>query len=166
MATVQKYSILTRLFHWVGALLIVAAWVLIEQGEDYLSLHKAVGVSFLIWTVLRILNRLVGKAPPPVPMSKLQTGISHLVHLGLYVAMLGMPLTGLLGALYNGYGVSVFGLFQIPGFTTTNYDLADQLMGVHQDLMWPLLLGLVGAHILGALHHQFILKDNLIARMR
>lgn len=165
-AVVQKYSVSARIFHWIGALLIVAAWVLIEQGDDYLSLHKAVGVSFLIWTVLRILNRLVSKAPPPVPMSKLQTGIAHLVHLGLYVAMLGMPLTGLLASLYDGVSVSVFGLFQIPAFATTNYGLAEQLMGVHQDLMWPLLLGLVGAHILGALHHQFILKDNLIARMR
>lgn len=163
---VQKYSVAARIFHWVGALLIVAAWLLIEQGDDYLSLHKAVGVSFLIWTVLRILNRLVSKAPPPAPMSKLQTGVAHLVHFGLYVAMLAMPLTGLLASLYDGVSVSVFGLFQIPAFAMSNYDLAEQLMGLHRDLIWPLLLGLVAAHILGALYHQFVIKDNLIARMR
>lgn len=163
---VEKYSLGARIFHWIGALLIVAAWVLIEQGESFIGLHKAVGFSFLIWTILRIVNRVITKAPPPVPMSKLQTMVASLVHLALYAVMIAMPVTGLLGTLAEGQALSVFGLFEIAGFATVNYDLADQMMALHKDVVWTALLALIVAHIAGALYHQFVVKDNLIARMR
>ncbi|MFB6348735.1 cytochrome b [Moraxella sp. ZJ142] len=162
----NKYNLAARIFHWIGALLILAAWIIIEQGDDYISLHKSVGFSFLIWTLLRITNRVFTKAPPPPPMSALQAKASLLVHLLLYVAMVAMPLTGFLASMYAGYGVNVFGVLPIAGVAVPNELLADTLMGLHKGFIWPLLLGLVGVHILGALHHQFILKDNLIARMR
>ena len=165
-ATVHKYSVAARIFHWVGALLILAAWLIIEQGDDFISLHKSVGFSFLIWTVLRILNRVITKAPPPAAAPKLLTVASAVVHLLLYVVMLAMPLTAFMASMYGGYGVNVFGVLQIPGFSNINDSLAGTLMGWHTDLIWPLLLTLIAAHILGALYHQFIRKDNLLARMR
>lgn len=163
---VHKYSIAARIFHWVGALLIFAAWIIIEQGDDFIGLHKSVGFSFLIWTVLRLLNRLVTKAPPAVAMPKALNIASVVVHWSLYVAMLAMPLTAFMASMYAGYGVNVFGVLPISGFGTTNDALAGMLMDWHEDLIWPLLLALVAAHILGALYHQFILKDNLLVRMR
>lgn len=164
-AAVHKYSVAARVFHWVGALLILAAWLIIEQGDDFISLHKSVGFSFLIWTVLRILNRLISKTPPAA-MPKLHSIASAVVHFLLYVVMLAMPLTAFMASMYGGYGVNVFGLFQIPGFGSVNDSLAGTLMDWHTGLIWPLLLALIAAHIIGALYHQFILKDNLLARMR
>lgn len=161
----QKYHLTARIFHWIGALLIVAAWYLIEQGEDFIGLHKAVGFSFLVWTLLRIVGRFVTKAPAAVPMPKWQTAISHLTHLALYAVMLAMPLTGLVAAIYSGYGVDVFGLFKIAGVDEPNRDLARMLMGWHKDVLWTGLLVLVAMHILAALHHQFIVKDGLLRRM-
>lgn len=163
---IQKYNLAARLFHWVGALLIVTAWFLVEQGEDFIGLHKAVGFSFLIWTLLRLINRVVSKAPAALPMPAWQTAISHLTHLALYVAMIGMPVTGFLSAYFGGYGVDVFGIFQIAGAAEANRDLARTLMGVHRGLMWNALLALVVLHIGAALYHQFVKKDNLLARMR
>ena len=92
-ARVIKYNLAARIFHWIGALLIVLAWFLAQQGEDYLSLHKSIGVSFLIWTMLRIANRVFTKDPTPLPVSKIYTVIANVVHLALYVAMIVMPLT-------------------------------------------------------------------------
>lgn len=161
-----KYNLAARIFHWIGALLIVLAWFLAQQGEDYLSLHKSIGVSFLIWTLLRIVNRVLTKDPTPLPVSKIHTITASVVHLALYAAMIVMPLTAFLASMYGGYGVNIFGVMNISGFETTNDELAGRLMDWHTDLVWPILLALVAAHIIGALYHQFILKDNILSRMR
>ena len=116
--------------------------------------------------MLRILNRVITKAPPPAAAPKLLTVASAVVHLLLYVVMLAMPLTAFMASMYGGYGVNVFGLLQIPGFGSVNDSLAGTLMDWHTGLIWPLLLALIAAHIIGALYHQFIRKDNLLARMR
>lgn len=161
-----KYTLATRIFHWVGALLIVGAWVAIEQGDDYISLHKSIGASFFIWTLLRIINRFVSKAPPHPPMPKWQTGVAHLTHLGLYLAMLAMPITGMLMSMYGGRGVSVFGLFSFPSVVGIDREMAKLMNGIHTGAMFYVLIFLVVAHVGGALYHQFIMKDNLIARMK
>lgn len=161
-----KYTLATRIFHWVGALLIVGAWVAIEQGDEFISLHKSIGVSFLIWTMLRIINRFVSKAPPHPPMPKWQVGVAHLTHLGLYLSMLAMPITGILMSMYNGYGVGVFGLFEIAPLVSPDRATARLLGNMHEDVVFVALVALVVAHVGGALYHQFIMKDNLIARMK
>ena len=164
--TVQRYNLAARIFHWLGALFILAAWLLVEQGEAYLDLHKAVGFSFFVWTVLRIINRLVTRAPAYPPMPAWQTKLASLTHLALYVFMLGMPMTGMMASLFGGFGVDVFGLFTIPGFDNVNRDLARTLMGLHENVMFNGLIVLIVAHIAAALYHQFIMKDNLLARMK
>lgn len=163
---IQKYTLATRIFHWIGALLIVGAWVVIEQGDDFIALHKSIGASFLIWTVLRIINRLVCKAPPHPPMPVWQTAIAHLTHLGLYVAMLAMPITGILMSMYGGRGVSVFGLFSLPSVVGIDREMAKLMNGLHTGAVFYVLVFLVVAHVAGALYHQFVMKDNLIARMK
>lgn len=163
---IQKYTLATRIFHWIGALLIIGAWVVIEQGDDFIALHKSIGASFLIWTVLRLINRLVTKAPPHPPMPVWQTAIAHLTHLGLYVAMLAMPITGILMSMYGGRGVSVFGLFSLPSVVGIDREMAKLMNGLHTGAVFYVLVFLVVAHVAGALYHQFVMKDNLIARMK
>lgn len=166
MPSVTKYHITARIFHWVGALLILFAWILSDLGGEFIGLHKAVGFSFLIWTILRILNRLVTKTPNPLPMPAWQLKASRMTHLALYVVMLAMPLSGFLAALFGGYGVDVFGFFYISGFSNPDRYLARLLMEIHEDIMWNALIGLVALHIAAALFHQFIMKDDILQRMR
>lgn len=161
-----KYSLTTRIFHWIGALLIVVAVISIKSGDDYISLHKSIGASFLIWTFLRIINRFIAKAPPHPPMPVWQTAVAHLTHLGLYLAMLAMPLTGVLMSMYGGRGVSIFGLVNIPSMVGINRDMARFFNDIHTGIVFYVLIALVVAHVGGALYHQFVMKDNLIARMK
>lgn len=163
---IQKYTLATRIFHWIGALLIILAVISINMGDDYISLHKSLGASFLIWTVLRVINRFVSKAPPHPPMPVWQTAVAHLTHLGLYVAMLAMPITGALMSMYGGRGVSVFGLFSLPSIVGIDREMAKFMNGLHTGAVFYVLIFLVVAHVGGALYHQFVMKDNLIARMK
>ncbi len=164
--TIQKYTLMTRIFHWVGALLLLIPVILINMGDDYIGIHKAIGVSFLIWTLLRIVNRFVSKAPAPVPMPVWQTAVAHLTHLALYLAMLAMPISGLLMSMYGGRSTSVFGLFDIAPMVSPDRDMARFFNQIHGDVIFVGLVALVVAHIGAALYHQFVVKDNLIARMK
>lgn len=165
-ASFAKYSLMTRIFHWVGAVLIVGAWVLIEQGDEFIGLHKSLGASFLLWTLLRIINRCISKAPADVPMPKWQTIVAHLTHWSLYVVMLAMPISGVLMSMYGGRGVSVFGLIDIPVLVTPSREMARLFNDWHTGSVFYALVALVVAHVGAALYHQFILKDNIIARMK
>lgn len=162
----EKFSIATRVFHWIGAALILAAIISINMGDDYISLHKSIGASFMIWTVLRVLNRFVAKTPAYLPMPKWQSVASHLTHLGLYLTMFAMPITGVLMSMYGGRGVDVFGLFSIPVLVSPDRDMAGFFNNLHTEIVFPVLLVLIFAHIAAALYHQFIVKDNLMTRMK
>lgn len=162
----DKHSLATRIFHWVGALLIIVAFISINMGDEYISLHKSIGASFFIWTVLRIINRFIIKTPPHPPMPKWQTAIAHLTHLGLYVAMLAMPITGMLMSMYGGRGVSVFGLFGLPSVVGIDRQMAKVMNGLHTGMVFYVLVFLVIAHVGGALYHQFVMKDDLMSVMK
>lgn len=168
---VAKWALSSRIFHWVSVVLLVVTWAMIELNEDaltddYMALHKAFGLSVLFWTLGRLINRLMTKAPYAVPMPKWQTGIAHLTHLALYGLLIAMPLAGWLTSMYAGYGVSMFGLFDIPSFVQENRDMEKLFENIHTNILWTMLLVFTGLHVVGALYHQFVLKDGLIKRMR
>lgn len=166
MISVDKYHISARVFHWLGALLIVMAWFLVEQGEAFISLHKAVGFSFLVWTILRVVNRLIVRSPKPLPMPAWQTKVSYLTHVLLYLVMIAMPLSGFLASMFGGYGVDVFGWIQIDGFQNVDRQLSRTFLELHEDVFWVALQVLVFLHIAAALYHQFVMKDNILSRIR
>jgi cytochrome b561 len=73
----------------------------------------------------------------------------------LYVFALLVPLSGLALSASFGLAPIVFGGGTLP---------ADLNAGLH-GLLDPLLALLILLHIGAALYHQFILRDNLLARM-
>lgn len=171
MVTVTKYSVLARIFHWGGALLIVAAWAVMEfdglTGEDSaLGVHKMIGLAFLIWTILRLANIFMSQRPPMLPMPRWQTAVMHGVHFGLYACMFAMPILGILTEQSAGMSVSFFGVFDLPSLIGQDMQLSRTLEKLHKDVVFTALLLLIAAHVGGALYHQFVMKDNLIARMR
>lgn len=165
----QKHSIATRIFHHGSLLLMIVLWVLVEYRDDIdgaIGLHKALGVVFLLWVVARLINRVVAKKVPYVaPQPKWQTALAHLVHFGLYGCMIAMPVVGVLMSIYGGRAVNVFGVFQIPALKPDR-EMAGFFANLHTDVIFPLLIALIVAHVVGALYHQFILKDGLLKRMR
>lgn len=163
---VAKYALAMRVFHWVGALLILLAFFAADLNDDYIGLHKSIGASFLIWTILRIVTRFVTKTPAYVSALAWQNMVAHLTHLALYVVMLAMPITGILMSMYGGYGVSVFGLFELTAIVGVDRDMAKLMNWWHTEFVWSAMCILIALHIGAALYHQFVIKDNLIARMR
>jgi len=169
--SLSKWSVSSRIFHWISAALLLVTWGMMFLNNNfdnnlYIGLHKAFGVSLLFWMIARVINRLITKAPPPVPMPKWQLLLSHLSHFGLYALLIAMPMVGLLMTVYGGRPVDIFGLFQIPVFVTPDRTLARFYNNLHTDIIWQAILAFTAVHIGAALYHQFVKKDNLIARIK
>lgn len=167
----NRWSLSSRIFHWGSVLLLAITWLMIclrEYGEGYtfIDLHKAFGVSLLFWMLARLCNRFVTKDPKPVSMAGWQKAVAHFTHFALYLLLLAMPIAGVLMSMYGGHGVSMFGLFEIPTMVETNRSTARFFNDMHVDIIWPLILLFTAMHIVGALYHQFVQKDNLINRMK
>ncbi|UNK05203.1 MULTISPECIES: cytochrome b [Psychrobacter] len=165
------WSRAVKLFHWGSALLLVITWAMItlhqnSDGNTFIDLHRSFGLSLLLWMIFRVIVRVISPTPAPVVMPKWQTALSHISHLVLYVLLFAMPLSGILMTWYGGRGIEVFGLFDLPSVLTTDRSQARFINELHTDVFWPALLAFTALHILAALQHQFIKKDNILARIK
>ena len=169
------YALPAVAMHWLSALLIVAGFVLGLVMTDmpglspaklrYFSWHKWIGLTVLLVLVVRVGWR-IGHPPPALPaaIGRWQRRVANGVHLVLYGLLLAVPLSGLLYSQAAGVPVVYLGLVDIPALVAPDAQAKVLLRSVHWVLNY-LLLGLVAAHVLAALKHQFIERNNLLARM-
>lgn len=129
----------------------------------YFNLHKSIGVTLLALIALRVLWRLTHE--PPALLSSLQVWERKLAKAGhhlLYLLMIAVPVSGLIMASYSKYGVKWFGMPLIPGLG--NDPMRKVFVEVHE-IIGIVLLAVVVLHILGALKHKFLDKDETLRRM-
>lgn len=153
MKTATGYSGAQIALHWLTAVLILAAWLTGEGGEEAMELvekggsagfvpHVAMGLAILALVAARVLMRLGRGAPPASGQpGSLAVMASDWGHRLIYLLMLAVPLAG--GAMYF---------------------LGVKLGGPHE-LGANILMLLVLGHALMALYHQHVLKDGLMRRM-
>jgi cytochrome b561 len=168
-----KYSNVAIALHWVTALPLIYMLLwgegLIKSGSGDTPanpmLHVSLGLSILILSVLRLAWRLMNPPPADVPMPAWQAKFSHMLHWGFYALLILIPLSGMAALDHSIVGkhpefstLTYFGLFPMPHF-------ALDWFGQTHDLMTKLAIALLILHVLGALKHQFIDKDNLLKRM-
>ncbi|MBX7250110.1 MAG: cytochrome b [Caulobacteraceae bacterium] len=177
MATAREhYSPFTLTLHWVTAALVVAQPLLVWLSEDLpreqhwaaVGLHKSLGVTVLVLTLVRLLARLAGHRSIPLPdqMPDWQKFVARLNHGLFYALLIGMPITGWAGATAGGRDVSVFGAFNLPAFPMVPADraLAHNLMELHE-VAGFVLIGLIALHVAGALKHYVLDRDDVLQRM-
>lgn len=177
MSTVSApatYNFISRLNHWSLALamigMILFGFYVFEFMPDgpekgpLVGLHKAIGVIVLIFGVWRVGYRLAqGVVAEPASMPKWQKMVAKLVHIILLGGILLMPLSGVVGSYFGARAVDVFGLFTIPAGPEVK-PLAEVAYALHGLGAW-LFVGAVVLHLLGALAHHFIDRDDTLKRM-
>ena len=176
-----RYSSVAIILHWTIAaalaLQIVLGWRIGDvEGVTrtaVLQLHKTIGVTILLLTVVRLVWR-VTKKPPAMDSSltPIERLASHWVHMGFYAALLALPLTG--WAMVSAQRVGAMKLLggvrwpDFPIVTALPGDLQDTLADLldksHSALVW-VMLGLIALHVAGALKHHYISKDPTVSRM-
>ncbi|NIY77769.1 cytochrome b [Thalassospira sp. HF15] len=172
-STKQIFGTVTKSFHWVMALLVVSVfsigWYmdLLPLGMEkleWISRHKSLGVTVLALVTLRVVWRLSEPTPEELGKWRIERLAAKAGHLGLYLLMFAMPLTGWTMSSAANFPVSVFGLFTLPDLVAPSQELFDTLRTVHWLLSWA-VAGLVSVHVLAALKHHFWDRDATLRRM-
>jgi len=170
----NRYSTVSLVLHWLIAALVVTQIVLVTAHEategsasrELLNLHKSVGLSILVLTLVRLGWRIANPAIPlPMEMPRWQKLLARTNHVLFYVLLIAMPLVGWAASSAAGRDIVWFGLFNWPLLPIGGgREMAGNLMDIHE-LAAKFLIALVVLHIIGALKHQFVDRDNVLHRM-
>lgn len=171
----DRYGLLSIVLHWLMLVLLVAVYATIELRELYpkgsdprealKTWHYMLGLSVLLLVWLRIvLHATAGPRPSVRPESPAwQELAGRLMHVALYVLMVGMPLAGWLILSAEGKAVPFFGL-QLPALAGESKELAGLAKEVHE-VVATAGYWLIGLHSAAALFHHYVLRDNTLSRM-
>jgi cytochrome b561 len=168
----QPFTALSRMFHWLTAILIFAAlligFTMVNWLAGYATLrvvHMSIGVLVLIVVVLRIINR-IGHHPPAWPPTVGRREGKAVIWLerALYALMLAQPLVGWAMVSATGKPVRVFGVLPLPRIAPFNIDVYSVLRETHSILAY-LLVVVIAAHVSLVLAHTTVLRDGMLRRM-
>lgn len=171
-----RYSRRARVFHWLTFALVLAAYVTInlrkafERGSDprilMMESHFLFGIAVLLVVLPRLASRIGERAPPIVPpLSAWMQRAGDATHLLLYAFLIVQPLLGIATLQAEGRAIGLpFTERQIPHLLTLPGHWGHTLEAVH---VWlgEAFYWVIGLHILAALFHQLVRKDNTLRRM-
>ena len=179
-----RYGSVAMTLHWLIAAAIVfnlclglyVAKILTDQDPSrfgLIQLHKSVGLTVLLLSLLRLGWRLVNPVPPlPDSLSPPMKVLARGTHCLFYFLMIAIPLAGwaLASSSPLGLPTSYFGLFNWPHIPflavlprVQKKMLSHEFFTVHTYLAFSAIVLLV-LHIAGALYHQ-LHGDNVLRRM-
>ena len=172
-----RYSPAQRRLHWLMFALVAVAYLAIETRGYFErgSLARTLAVQGHFWTGLAVLAlvlpriwlRLRRGAPPITPaLPAWQAWPARGLHLALYVFLLVQPLLGLMTAWTDGKQVMVpFTQAVLPALMAPDAVLAVTLEDLHETI-GSLFYWVIGLHVVAALYHHVLRRDDTLTRMR
>ncbi|TXS95402.1 cytochrome b [Parahaliea maris] len=169
-----RYSPSLVALHWLTLLLIIGAYASIELRElfergtperDFMKwLHFNLGLTVFAVTGARLVARWFTPLPAALAGTPgWQVLSARLLHLGLYLLLLAIPLLGWAIRSAEGHEVSLWGL-GIPALLPANEERAELLEEVHE-VLGTVGYFLIGLHALAALVHHYVQSDDTLRRM-
>ena len=172
--TTRAWGVVSKTFHWVIVLLILAQWLIAERADDLpnglaklqtLALHKSIGMTVLMLAIVRLVWRWANPVPTLDGVTRgWERLLAHVSHVALYALNFAMPLTGWLMSSAHNYPVSWFHLFQWPDLVQPDHELSERLEWLHK-LLFKVLVGVAALHVLGALKHHVVDRNEVLKRM-
>ncbi len=178
--TQATYGFVTKIFHWLTALLILTAIPLGLVGSELpqdtsaqvarkamvFSLHKTLGVTIFFVSLMRILWAVTQTKPAPVHQE--QRGAALLaqgVHWSLYGALIVVPLSGWIGhAAAEGFAPILWPFGQSLPLVPKSTGVEAIAFTTHWVFTKVLIASLV-LHVAGAAKHAFVDRDGTLSRM-
>lgn len=168
------YGLLSILLHWVCALLILFLFGLgvYMTGLGYYdewyhkgpALHVSLGLIVFALMALRILWRWINPTPSPLGHQAVQLVAAQGVKWLLYLAIFCVLISGYLITTAEGKPASLFDWLHIPALTRLTASQVDLAGKIHEYCAWG-IIALVVLHVLGALYHQFVVRDRTLVRI-
>jgi cytochrome b561 len=166
------YTRVAITLHWVIAAMVagnLAGGILADNVDRatagaILSVHKPLGITVLALSLVRLGWRLAHGFPRfPESTPAWDAVLSRATHVAFYRLMIAVPLAGWMTVSAGPRPLEWFGLFPIPKLPVGEAT-ADAAHGAHVRLAW-LMLALIVIHVVGALKHHWVDRDDVLARM-
>ncbi|HUO94167.1 MAG TPA: cytochrome b/b6 domain-containing protein [Rhizomicrobium sp.] len=168
----KRFPALSRLLHWLMALMILAMLFIgigmVSSLADYhrlVSIHRPLGIVILILVSIRLLNRLFNPPPPlPAGFPPLLRFAADGSHYLLYALMFAVPLVGWSMLSAAGYPIAMWGGVHLPPILPHSAALYALLRPLHTALALLLFVTFL-AHLAAALTHAFLFRDGVFESM-
>lgn len=163
-----SYGKVAKFFHWsIAALILLNYFIGITLDKNSLyNFHKQTGLCILVLAIMRIIWRILDQYPAPVAsLSMYERAGAKLGHLALYGLMIAIPISGVLMVNAYGYPLVFLGVVHIPpviGMATM--EMTHVFSEVHK-ILANTMIAIVAVHVLAALKHHFISRDEVLLRM-
>lgn len=174
--TQPRYTAWTRHLHWIVFLLLVLVFACgyghsaAERGSDLRAnlkwAHVQFGVAVFLTMIARVVTRLRHRGEEPKitpPIASWQARLASLVHGALYVLLLAVPVLGVTMMVLKARPWTILGV-PMPTLAEANRPLAERVEMMHENL-GGLILALSLVHIVVALYHHLVRKDDALRRM-
>jgi cytochrome b561 len=171
--TPTHYGSVSRINHWIGALLVLALLGIglyfddMPRGEVrnfWRSLHVAIGAFATLFLLWRVFWRMRSTSPLALPQKPALQLFSKVVHWLLLAGITILAVTGPLSIWATGRALPIFHLASIPSPFPAFRALHEPLEEIH-GFTADAMIWLIGLHLLGVVKHQFIDRDSILARM-
>ena len=167
------FGLTTRILHWSMMLLIFGMLILgttIADMQPNLSnlylygVHKTFGFLVLALTLIRAVWHRISPPPPPIGEATAWTNrLARLVHGLIYLCLIAIPICGWIASSATGLDVLLFDTIRMPDIAPVSEAWEKNGFTAH-GLLTKVLMGLLAAHILGAMLRG-VKQDGTIARM-
>lgn len=171
--TITAYSSGSKAFHWTISVLVILmlsfGFFLDDLPKEYkpvvYMIHKSTGLTVFVLMILRFVwLQISGKPTLPASVPRWQKQAAHFLHYALYIAVISMAMFGWIMSVAAGKIPSYFGLMSLPLPIEPNKPLAKLMLECHKITAWVLII-LIVLHVLAALKHHFVDKDNVLKSM-
>lgn len=169
--TVTEYGLISKLFHWLVAIILIVqiplGFYLVDldfgpKRITFENVHIILGLTVFYLTIFRLLNNIFN--PTPQLNTNSFTGqkfIARLNHILLYISVLTITISGILKKLFDGEKLNIF-FKEIK--LKDNFELTEQFYDIHV-LANYVLIGLILLHISAVIIHKVFFKENIIKRI-
>jgi cytochrome b561 len=173
--TTNNYSGPTKLLHWLTVTLLViqyaVGWLMPDVHRNMPTVglvgwHLSIGTAIILLVVIRLVWHWIKPSPPPLQtVSPLLQKLGRATHSLLYILLVAFPLMGWVNASAHNLPLTLFGLIPLPSLAPDSKTSLLHAFGeLHSPFTW-VLLAVVVLHVMGALYHHLIVKDETLRRM-
>lgn len=162
-----------RLFHWLMALVAIAAFVTAELGGNWMVHHGRLGVLMCGLIAFRLTWGLIGTRTARFVSFVRGPGAILAYLRGRWLGIGHNPLGALsVLALLGAFGLQALGglfsyddiAFEGPLRDLVSRDFSGWVSGLHRDMYW-VLIGLVAVHLMAIAFYRVVHRDNLVSPM-
>ena len=172
--TPNRYGSVAIAFHWLTAVLVLAAFVMGPGGSEHRvysaardfdrQVHEVLGLAVFGLTLIRLAWQVFA-APvqhPDMPLWMIRA--SKAMRVLLYLLLVVTPVTAVLGAWLEGHPLTLGLLGNVPPMIPEAHAVGLLIADIHT-ILGDAIMWLAGLHAAAALFHHFMLRDEVLHSM-